>query len=344
MSTEMHDKPIALFFPGQGSQHPGMGIDYYKHSPRSGEVFRRADELARIFNLGYSITELCFEDPKEELRGQNANTAKIQPALLTVGMAIYEHLKEMGLKSPRYVAGHSAGKVIAAVASGAMNFDTGFEIMVRRGESMRRSTGIKEGVVGVIDTTGKHSADNNSETGLLGVIQDVFTELGPLASSFRASVENSVNQVMVSGLRSQAGPVFERLGKIPHRLLEIYEGAPVSHNPMIADAQQGFNDFIEGLRERIGNLTFPLIDDKEGLVIGSAAELVASFNNHLIEPISWRKVVLKAVEGGVSTGFEVGPGKVLRGISTRGTGMEVFTTGTLKEAEIAKQRNTFAFS
>lgn len=337
------ERPIALFFPGQGSQSRGMGVDYYAYSPAAKAIFDQADTLALRLKLGYSITELCFEDPREELRGKNADTAKIQPALLTMDIAVYEHLKSIGLKTPGYIAGHSAGKLVAPVAVGDMDFETGFAMMVRRGEEMKKSRGTREGVVGIIDTTGEEVPGLDPELGLLGLVHEVFTELGPLASSFMPSVENTHSQVMFSGLRAQLTPVLDRLGKIPHRFLDVYEGAPVSHNPLSADAQQGFNNFVEGLRGRMSGLSIPLIDDRDGLVITAAAEYLDSLKDHISGPISWRKVMRAAVEGGAEVGFEVGPGRVLRGLS-RGTGLDMYTTGTLKEAEIAKQRNPFAFA
>lgn len=337
------DRPIALFFPGQGSQDKGMGMDYYAYSPAAKAIFDLADSLALRLRLGYSVTELCFEDPKGELRGKNADTAKIQPALLTVDIAIYEHLKSMGLMAPSYIAGHSAGKLIAPVAIGDMDFETGFKMMVRRGEEMKNSRGAKEGVVGIIDTTGKEVPGIDPELGLLGLVQEVFKELGPLASSFRPSSENTFSQVMFSGLRAQLGPVLDRLGDINHRILDIYDGAPVSHNPLVEDAQQGFNNFVDGMRWKISRLSIPLIDDRNGLIITAVGDYKDSLKDHISGPISWRKVMRAAVEGGAEVGFEVGPGRILRGFS-RGTGLEMNTTGTLKEAETAKQRNQYAFA
>lgn len=343
MSTESSDQPIALFFPGQGSQEKGMGSDYYAYSPTAQKIFDKADHLASKLNLGYSITRLCFEDPFNELKGLTINTAKVQPALLTVDIAIYEHLLSMGLKPPKYIAGHSAGKLVAAVAAGAMDFETGFEVMVNRGNQMRRSRSTKEGVVGIIDVKGKEIPELDPEEGLLGLVKGAFASLGPRASSFRPSVENSLTQVVFAGLSTQAQPVLERLSEIPHRLLAIYEGAPVSHSPLVHDAQQGFNSFMEGMRGRISGLNFPMIDDRAGGIITSPGELIISFADHLVEPISWRRAVLKAVEEGATVGFEVGPGKVLKGFSTSGTGLVVYTTGTLKEAEVARQNNPDAF-
>lgn len=339
----IEERSLALFFPGQGSQHKGMGIDYYNHSPRAREIFDRADNLARQLGLGYSITRFCFEDPGEELKGPNINTAKIQPALMTVGIAIHEHLLGMGLKHPIFMAGHSAGKIIAAAAA-SRDFDTGFEIMVNRGNHMRSSLSTQEGVVGIIDTTGKVVPGFDPEEGLLGIVRKAINGLGVQASSFVPTVENSATQVMFSGLKTQVEPVLESLKKIPHRFIEIYEGAPVSHSPLVADAQLAFNRFMENLRVQWKELSSPLIDDREGLVIRTPAELLNSLADHLVEPISWRRTVMRAVEEGATHGLEVGPGRVLKGISTRGTGLQVYTTGTLKEAEMARQNIPFAFS
>lgn len=340
----IESQPIALFFPGQGPQHPGMGIDYYNHSPRAQAVFDHADHLAKELGLGYQITRLCFQDPGQELSGPNINTAKIQPAILTVNIAIYTHLKAMGLIDPSYAAGHSAGKLIAAVASGSLTFDQGFELMVRRGEEMKNSSSTQDGVVGIIDTGGKEVPGMDQEQGLLGIVTERLASLGAAASSFRPTVENSMTQVMFAGLRHEVAVVMNTLDEIPHRMLKIYEGAPVSHSPLVEDAQQGFNRFVEAAREHVENLNFPLIDDRRGLVITTPAEFINSLTDHLTEPISWRKSVMRSVEKGVTIGIEVGPGQVLRGFSTRGTGMKVYSTGTLKDAELTKQSIPFAFS
>src|SRR5260221_14169917 len=99
---------IAFLFPGQGSQYPGMGQSLARAFPAARRVFQEADDA-----LGFSLSNLCFEGPYEELR----LTENTQPALVAVSMAALAVLKSKDV-TPDYVAGHSLGEYSALVAAG----------------------------------------------------------------------------------------------------------------------------------------------------------------------------------------------------------------------------------
>ena len=62
--------PIALLFPGQGVQKPGMGRNLYERYPAARRAFERAEEV-----LDMPVRRLCFDGPLEELN----RTDIIQP-------------------------------------------------------------------------------------------------------------------------------------------------------------------------------------------------------------------------------------------------------------------------
>ncbi len=104
---------IAYLFPGQGSQQKGMGKGLFEEFP---DIVSLADRA-----LGYSIKELCLEDPEQKL----GFTEFTQPAIFTVNSRIYlKKQRETGIL-PDYVAGHSLGEYNALFASGAFTFETG---------------------------------------------------------------------------------------------------------------------------------------------------------------------------------------------------------------------------
>src|SRR6185503_20317562 len=103
---------IAYVFPGQGSQHPGMGKDLAEKFPAARQVFEEADEA-----LGFSLAELCFNGPAEQLQ----LTENTQPAILTVSIAALRAAQSEGFPGADFVAGHSLGEYSALVAAGALH-------------------------------------------------------------------------------------------------------------------------------------------------------------------------------------------------------------------------------
>src|SRR6476620_2074328 len=103
---------IAFIFPGQGSQHPGMGMDLAESFPAAKQVFEEADEA-----LGFALSELCFNGPADQLQ----LTENTQPAILTTSTAALRAMQSEGILQPAFVAGHSLGEYSALVAAGALS-------------------------------------------------------------------------------------------------------------------------------------------------------------------------------------------------------------------------------
>ena len=118
---------LAFIFPGQGSQHPGMGRDLADNFSISKHVFDEADAA-----LGFSLSNLCFNGPEEDLQ----LTANTQPAILTASVAAFRAFSEKGLK-PDFVAGHSLGEYSALVAVGTLSLTDAVKLVRRRGELIR---------------------------------------------------------------------------------------------------------------------------------------------------------------------------------------------------------------
>lgn len=115
-------------FPGQGSQARGMGGSLFDEFP---ELTAQADAV-----LGYSIRELCLEDPRREL----GKTQFTQPALFVVNALSYrKRLQDTG-ETPDYVAGHSLGEYNALLAAECFDFETGLKLVKKRGELMSQAT------------------------------------------------------------------------------------------------------------------------------------------------------------------------------------------------------------
>ena len=117
-------RPLVFLFPGQGSQHVGMGGDLFAKFPK---LTAEADAL-----LGYSIAELCLRDPRGEL-GQTQFT---QPALYVVNALTHLDAVEREGRPPDYVAGHSLGEYSALFAAGVFDFATGLRLVRQRAQRL----------------------------------------------------------------------------------------------------------------------------------------------------------------------------------------------------------------
>jgi [acyl-carrier-protein] S-malonyltransferase len=119
----------AFIFPGQGSQYASMGRTLAAEYSAARAIFEEADAA-----LGFSLSNLCFDGPDDQLK----LTENTQPAILTVSTAAYAVLKERGLR-PDYVAGHSLGEYSALVAAGALRFADAVRIVRNRGRYMQEA-------------------------------------------------------------------------------------------------------------------------------------------------------------------------------------------------------------
>lgn len=128
IADNVHMTMVCLF-PGQGSQSKGMGAELFDRYP---DWTAQADEV-----LGYSIRELCVDDPRNEL----GLTQFTQPALYCVNALSYRARQDDGGATPAFVAGHSLGEYNALQAAGVFDFATGLTLVRQRGQIMGEVSG-----------------------------------------------------------------------------------------------------------------------------------------------------------------------------------------------------------
>ncbi len=225
---------IICLFPGQGSQSKGMG----------GELFDRyADWTAESDAiLGYSLRELCLDDP----RGELGLTQFTQPALFVVNALMYRARQDAGHPPPDFVAGHSLGEYDALLAANVFDFATGLRIVQRRGQLMGEvSGGGMTAVIGLEPTR----------------IQDLLAET---EAGRRVDVANfnSYDQTVIAGAKEDLDVVEPQIEAAGARgCIRLNVSAPF-HSRYMRAAQADFAAFLRAQPFRAPEI--PVISNVSG--------------------------------------------------------------------------------
>lgn len=271
-------------FPGQGSQLRGMGGTLFDDFP---DLTRQASEV-----LGYSIKELCLEDPRKELN----QTQFTQPAIYVVNALSYFRRMQSGGEAPAIVAGHSLGEFNALMAAGCFDFELGLRLVKARGELMGRVSG--SGMAAIMNIGQDRIAEIIREEGAHGV--DI-------------AIHNSPTQSIVAGLREDlerlASPI-ERAGGMFYPL-----------NTSGAFHSRYMRPIAEDFREHLTNAMFSPL--KMSVIANVSArpyrddEVVANLVNQLTRPVLWCESVQYLLAQGASEFEEIGDSDVLTKLIAR---------------------------
>ena len=283
---------LAFLFPGQGSQHVGMGQDLAAAHAAAREVFDTADRV-----LGVPLSRLCWEGPADELK----QTVNAQPALLTHSVAALRLLEARGLK-PEWAAGHSLGEYSACVAAGALSFEDALRLVRRRGELMFEAGEARPG----------------SMAAVLGVDEDGARKLCAAAASFGELVPANLNgpgQVVVSGdLRAVEGAagLAGSLGIKRYKTLEV-SGA--FHSPLMEPARARLAEQLA--RTEIRDPRCPVITNVDARPAATAAAIRDALERQLTQPVRWEDSMRTLLAAGAEGFVEIGAGDVLKGLLKR---------------------------
>jgi [acyl-carrier-protein] S-malonyltransferase len=284
---------IAFLFPGQGSQHAGMGKDLAENFPVARQVFEEANDA-----LGVDLASLCFNGPEEDLK----LTANTQPAILTTSIAALRVLEtEIGI-APNYAAGHSLGEYSALVCAGALNFADAVRIVRQRGTFMQEAVPVGTGAMAAILGLDKETLER--------VCQDAARGQVVSPANF-----NSAGQVVIAGNTAAVDRAMNLAKEHgAKRALPLPVSAPF-HCSLMIPAGERLADVLADIK--VGDMTVPVITNVEATPNQDASRVCQLLVDQVSAPVRWEDTIACMIKLDVERYIEIGPGKVLAGLVKR---------------------------
>src|SRR5215217_7283416 len=284
---------VAFVFPGQGSQAPGMGLDFAEFDEAAADLYQWASAC-----LGWDLTETLRTASPDELR----QTYIAQPAIFCVSVAALRALEAAGVPRPAYVAGHSLGEFSALVAAGALSFEAGLLLVARRAEAMQRAADARPGSM-------------SSVLGLSAEGVEMAVEATAQNQVLAVANDNAPGNVVVSGewtALERLPAAAKELGA--KRVVPLNVGGAF-HSPLMVPAVETFQPHLAAAPLR--DPSIPVVTNATAEPVTSADELRRLLARQLTGRVRWTESVRRMAALGVDTFIEVGPGTVLSGLIKR---------------------------
>ena len=282
----------SIVFPGQGSQSLGMLSDLNQNFSVVREAFQEASDAVSV-----DLWKIMNED--QEALNLTENT---QPIMLAAGFATYKILSEEISLSPSSMAGHSLGEYTALVASNSLNFFDAIRLVRNRGKLMQSAvpngSGSMAAILGLDDRVILEECNKASQKGIVEAVNF-----------------NSPGQVVIAGEKEAVAYACDLLKEAGAKRALVLPVSVPSHCSLMKDAANEFKHSVDNIEWRTNDLK--VIHNVDADYSKTVEEIKSKLVEQLYKPVLWTSSVLKMKESSVEKLIEVGPGKVLSGLTRR---------------------------
>ena len=285
---------FACVFPGQGAQKVGMMASLAEAHPEIEETFAEASEA-----LGEDLWELVSVGPDEQLN----QTRNSQPVLLAAEISIWRVWRQHGGPLPAYLAGHSFGEYSALVAAGALEFSSAAPLVRLRGDLMQQA--VETGVGSMAAVLGLED----------GAVRDVCAQISSPDAVVETANFNAPGQVVLSGHRSAVEKATEACQEAGARRAMLLDVSVPAHSSLMRPAVDHYAEALEAVEFTRPEIS--VVNNVDVSVETAPERIRDALKRQLYSPVRWTESILWMAEHGVDIQIEMGPGKILTGLSRR---------------------------